>query len=448
MPDGAENQADIPRPDPDCLCRDCLHVWTAPAAPQNEGEASESDRRGTVLLCPACRSRRTMRHPELHRLSIAHIDCDAFYASVEKRDNPEIRDKPVIVGGGRRGVVSAACYVARMYGVRSAMPMFKALQACPDAVVIRPNMEKYAGVGREIRQMMRDATPLVQPLSIDEAFLDLTGTESLHGGSPARTLAGLVLRIERDAGVTASIGLSYNKFLAKVSSDLDKPRGFAVIGEAEAVDFLTEKPVKMIWGVGKALERKLHQDGLSTIGQLREMPLKNMIQRYGSMGERLYHFSRGIDDRKVDPTSETKSISNETTFAEDLSDFHELAHILWPLCESVARRLKKHEYSAGSVQLKLRTADFKILTRSRKLSTPTQLAEILFRQGLELLEKEADGRRYRLLGIGGADLGPPEDADVPDLADPDRDKAAKLERVMDEIREKLGSDAVIKGRSL
>lgn len=438
-------QARTEAPGPDCLCRDCLHVWTAAPAP----DAAEGEKaRQSVLLCPSCRSRRTKRHPELHRLGIAHIDCDAFYASVEKRDDPAIRDKPVIVGGGRRGVVSAACYVARLYGVRSAMPMFKALQACPDAVVIRPNMEKYSRVGREIRQMMLETTPLVQPLSIDEAFLDLTGTEHLHGGSPARTLARLVLRIEREAGVSASIGLSYNKFLAKVASDLDKPRGFAVIGEAEAVDFLTEKPVSMIWGVGKALERKLHQDGLATIGQLRDLPLKNMIQRYGQMGERLYRFSRGIDDRKVDPNTETKSISSETTFEQDLSDFRALAHALWPLCESVARRLKKHGFSAGSVQLKLRTADFKILTRSRKLSTPTQLAEILFRQGLELLEKEADGRAYRLLGIGGADLGPPEDADVPDLADPDRDKTAKLERVMDEIREKLGSSAVIKGRSL
>ena len=417
------------------LCRDCAALW-------------DSDGATPPGRCPECGGRRLFGHPELASLSMAHIDCDAFYASVEKRDNPEIAGRPVIVGGGRRGVVSACCYIARINGVRSAMPMFQALKLCPKAVVLRPDMDKYQRVGGQIRALMQDLTPLVEPLSIDEAFLDLTGTESLHRGTPAQTLVRLVKRIEDEIGVTASIGLSYNKFLAKVSSDLDKPRGFAVIGEAEAVDFLTEKPVKMIWGVGKALERKLHQDGLSTIGQLREMPLKNMIQRYGSMGERLYHFSRGIDDRKVDPTSETKSISNETTFAEDLSDFHELAHILWPLCESVARRLKKHEYSAGSVQLKLRTSDFKILTRSRKLSTPTQLAEILFRQGLELLEKEADGRRYRLLGIGGADLGPPEDADVPDLADPDRDKAAKLERVMDEIREKLGSDAVIKGRSL
>lgn len=423
----------------DSLCRDCLHVWRS--APTTEGAPTDP-------LCPACRSRRTITHPELHKLSIAHIDCDAFYASVEKRDNPDLRDKPVVVGGGKRGVVAAACYVARMYGVRSAMPMFKALKACPDAIVIKPNMEKYSKTGRAIRALMLDATPQVQPISIDEAFLDLTGTEATHHASPATTLAGLVLRIEKEMGVTASIGLSYNKFLAKVASDLDKPRGFAVIGEAEAVDFLSEKPVKMIWGVGKALERKLHQDGVATIGQIRDVDPKTLVRRYGSMGERLYNFSRGIDHRKVDPDSETKSISGETTFEDDISDFKELADILWPLCETVARRLKKNELSAGTVQLKLRTTDFKILTRSRKLPNPTQLAEILFRYSLDLLEKEADGRRYRLLGVGGSDIGSADEADIPDLADPDRDKTAKLERVMDEIREKLGRDAIVKGRSL
>ena len=424
------------------LCRDCLHTWSwDPRDRSDSGEAAHEN-------CPACRSRRTVRHPELHRLTIAHIDCDAFYASVEKRDDPSLRDKPVIVGGGRRGVVSAACYVARMYGVRSAMPMFKALQACPDAVVIRPNMQKYSDAGQKVRSLMRDVTPLVQPISIDEAFLDLEGTEALLEASPAVTLARLVQRIEAEIGVTASIGLSYNKFLAKVASDLDKPRGFAVIGAAEAVEFLADKPVKMIWGVGKALERKLHQDGIATIGQIRTVDPKALVKRYGSMGERLYNFSRGIDRRKVDPVSETKSISAETTFEEDIADFRSLADIMWPLCETVSRRLKKNRLAAGSVHLKLRTKDFRILTRSRKLSNPTQMAEILFRQGLDLLEREADGRKYRLLGIGGVDLGEADMADIPDLADPDRDKAARLERVMDEIRQKLGQDAVIKGRSL
>ncbi len=417
------------------LCRDCLHQWTADVEKSN-------------TICPNCGSTRTIIHPELHQLSIAHIDCDAFYASVEKRDNPDLHDKPVIIGGGQRGVVSAACYVARMYGVRSAMPMFKALKACPDAVVIRPNMEKYSQVGRQVRKMMLDITPLVQPLSIDEAFLDLSGTSEVHGGSPARTLADLVKRIEHEIGIRASIGLSYNKSLAKIASDLDKPRGFAIIGQAEAVDFLSDKPVSMIFGVGKALEKKLHQNGIATIGQIRESSQIDLMRRYGSIGGRLYDFAWGRDDRKVDPNSETKSISSETTFDKDISDLNALATILWPLCESVSKRLKKGDFAAGTVQLKLRAADFRIISRSRKLSTPTQMAEILFQTGLQLLEREADGTEYRLLGIGGADLGSPDMADIPDLADPGRDKAARLEKVMDEIREKLGDSSVKRGRSL
>jgi DNA polymerase IV len=211
------------------LCRDCVARFAERPA-----------------RCPSCGSPRLLAHAELDSLAIAHLDCDAFYASVEKRDNPALRDQPVIVGGGRRGVVSAACYIARLYGVRSAMPMFKALAACPHATVIHPDMAKYARVGREVRDMMRSLTPLVEPLSIDEAFLDLAGTEHLHHGSPARSLARLALEVERRIGVTVSIGLSYNKFLAKIASDLDKPRGFAVIGRGEAVEFLGGKPVGLI----------------------------------------------------------------------------------------------------------------------------------------------------------------------------------------------------------
>ena len=416
------------------LCRDCLHA----------------DKNDTAhpAKCPKCGSTRLKVHPELHRLSIAHIDCDAFYASVEKRDDPSLRDKPVIVGGGRRGVVSAACYVSRMYGVRSAMPMFKALKACPNAVVIRPNMKKYSAVGREIREMMLDVTPAVEPLSIDEAFLDLTGTERLHGASPATTLAKLVLRIEHEIGVTASIGLSYNKSLAKVASDLDKPRGFAAIGEAEALDFLADKPVGMIWGVGKALQKKLLQNGIETIGQVRKLDLAELVATYGAMGQRLYNFSRGLDSRRVDPGDVTKSISSETTFDTDISDKATLIKKLWPLCETVARRLKAQNYAARTVTLKLKTKDFKTLSRNRTLGSPTQLAETLYRTGSSVLEKEADGRQFRLLGIGGADLVDPEDADLPDLADPDAAKRADVERAIDTVRAKLGDKAVMKGRGL
>lgn len=415
------------------LCRDCLHCWNTDAA----------DRR-----CPNCGSPKTVFHPELGQLSLAHIDCDSFYASIEKRDNPELRNKPVIVGGEHRGVVAAACYVARLYGVRSAMPMFQALQACPNAVVVPPDMQKYATAGRTIRRMMLDITPLVEPLSIDEAFLDLTGTERLHGRSPAASLALLAQRIEQEVGVTASIGLSYNKFLAKIASDLEKPRGFAVIGRDDASKFLASKPASIIWGVGKALNKKLEQDGIRTVADLLPFTQIDLQLRYGAMGKRLYDFARGKDDRKVDPTSETKSISAETTFATDINSYEALCQALWPLCEKVASRFKRAELAARTVTLKLKTAQFKSITRSRTLHDPTQLAETFYRVGCDLLQAEADGKAFRLLGIGGSEMADPADADPFDLADPDAKKRAEVEKTIDAVRAKLGDNALIKGRSL
>lgn len=420
-------------PPPSQLCRDCLDTRVCPPE-------------GATPRCPACGSPRVIAHDELTSLSIAHIDCDAFYASVEKRDDPSLADKPVIVGGGRRGVVSAACYVARIYGVRSAMPMFKALKACPDAVIIRPNMEKYAAAGREVRALMLETTPLVEPLSIDEAFLDLTGTDRLHGRAPIATLAALVLRIEREVGVTASIGLSYNKSLAKIASDLDKPRGLAMIGRAEAMDFLDPKPVGIIWGVGKALRGKLEKDGIATLHDLKRLDLFELQARYGAMGKRLYHFARGEDDRKVNPEGETKSISSETTFDTDILDSATLKTRLWPLCETVSRRMKAKGFAGRTVTVKLKTKDFKTVTRARTLPDPTQLAETLFRTAAPILEKEADGRAFRLIGVGIAELVDPEHADPIDLADPDAGKRAKIERAMDAVRAKLGDKAVKKGR--
>ncbi len=417
--------------EPDGLCRDC-------------GAAVPADTR----RCPACRSGRVLHHPELHGLAIAHLDCDAFYASVEKRDRPELADKPVIVGGGQRGVVSACCYVARMYGVRSAMPMFKALAACPDAVVIRPDMRKYAAVGRQVRALMEAVTPLVEPLSIDEAFLDLSGTETLHGGSPARTLVLLARRIETEIGVTASIGLSHNKFLAKVASDLDKPRGLAVIGRAETLDFLAAKPVGLIWGVGKALRAKLEADGLRAIGQLRETDPALLVARYGSMGHRLAEFARGEDRRTVTPNAPAKSISAETTFARDLRALSDLEAQLWPLCEEVAGRLKKAGLAGAGVTLKLKSADFKLRTRSAKLSSPTQLADRLFRTGRDLLRAEADGTPYRLIGIGCGELVDGGRADPPDLLDPGLARRAQVEKAIDAVRDRLGAAAIAKGRGL
>jgi DNA polymerase-4 len=398
--------------------------------------------------CPACGSPRLIAHPELADLAIAHIDCDAFYATVEKRDRPELAEQPVIVGGGQRGVVLACCYVARLYGVRSAMPMFKALAACPDAVVIRPDMAKYREVGRAVRAEMTQLTPLVEPLSIDEAFLDLSGTAGLHGAVPAQLLAGLARRVEDKFGITASIGLSHNKFLAKLASDLDKPRGFAVIG-AEAKTFLADKPVGWLWGVGGAMQRRLAADGIMRIGQLAALDERDLASRYGRIGLRLARLARGEDSRHVEAEGQTKSISAETTFAHDEADAAALAHFLWPLCERVAARLKEARLAAGTVTLKLKTADFRLRTRSRALADPTQLADILFEAANRLLRGEADGvARFRLIGVGADRLADAAAADLPTLFDAKTGSPRRLAEAIDTLRQRHGPEAVQRGRSL
>jgi DNA polymerase-4 len=395
--------------------------------------------------CRACGSPRLVYHPELDRLTLAHIDCDAFYASVEKRDNPDLADKPVIIGGGKRGVVSTCCYIARIHGVRSAMPMFKALEACPQAIVIPPDMEKYVRVGRQIRAMMEDLTPLVQPISIDEAFLELAGTERLHHDTPARILAKFARKVEQEVGITVSVGLSYCKFLAKVASDLQKPRGFSVIGRAEALAFLAPRPVTTIWGVGKAFAATLEADGIRTISQLQTMEEGDLMRRYGVMGQRLYRLARGIDDRDVHTNEAAKSVSAETTFFDDIHRLEDLVPILRKLSEKVAWRLKKSGVSGQTVVLKLKTTDFKSRTRNRRLEDPTQLADRIFRTGLALLEKETDGTRFRLVGIGVTDLRDAGIADPPDLVDAQAGRRAAAEAAMDKLREKFGKATVETG---
>lgn len=411
------------------FCRDCF--WQGDEA---------------VRRCPSCASPRIVAHEELGALSIAHMDCDAFYASVEKRDRPELRDQAVIVGGGKRGVVTTCCYIARIKGVRSAMPMFKALKACPEAVVIKPDFSKYRAESKRILGMVADLTPLVQNLSLDEAWMDLSGTERLHGAPPAVTLARLQARIEAETGLTVSIGLAVNKFLAKVASDLDKPRGFSVIGH-EAQAFLAPRPVRILPGVGPAMVASLEKAGFRTVGDLARTDIKVLADRWGAYGLRLHDLSHGHDARAVNPNEARKGISCETTFNEDLSDVGELEDKLAPLCERVARQARSGEVAGRVVTLKLRTTDFKIVTRRRTLPVATQTAHTLFKVGRELLAKEATGRPWRLIGIGIADLVDAEQVSGDFFAGEER-KALASERSLDVIRAKFGADAVTSGRIL
>jgi DNA polymerase IV len=410
---------------PRAFCRDCL-----------------ADLDFSARRCGQCGSPRLVRHRALATLALAHIDCDAFYATVEKRDNPDIADKPVIIGGGKRGVVSAACYISRTFGVRSAMPMFKALALCPQAVVVRPDMAKYVRVGREVRQAMQALTPLVEPLSIDEAFLDLSGTQRVHGMIPAKVLARFARDVERNIGITVSVGLSCNKFLAKIASDLDKPRGFAALDQDEAREMLAERPVGFIYGVGPASQEKLVQRGYRLIADLQRADANELMKQFGGEGQRLWRLARGMDDRRVVPDRGAKNISAETTFENDIRDFATLERLLWKLSERVSERLKNSNLAGSTVTLKLKTADFRQRTRSQSIHSPTQLAAKIFAISREMLAREIDGTAFRLMGTGVSALKPGSAADDSDMLDR---RSAHAERAMDNLRKKFGSAAVIRG---
>ncbi len=413
------------------LCRDCLHPFAGDGP------------------CPACHSPRIARHPELWQLSIAHMDCDAFYASVEKRDHPALRDVPVIVGGGRRGVVTTACYIARLYGVRSAMPMFQARKLCPQAVEVPIRMPVYAEVSRRIRALMDELTPVIEPLSLDEAFLDLTGTARLHKAPPAVLLARLAKRIHAELGITISIGLSHNKFLAKIASDLDKPRGMAIIGKAETTAFLRGKPVGMLWGVGPAMQQKLAQEGIRNIDDLLRYSAKDLAERFGSIGLRLFDLSRGQDPRKINPRAPVKSISRETTFSTDTADPEVLDGYLWRLSVETADRAKAAGKAGRVVVLKLKTADFRQLSRRFTPDSPAIHADTIYTIARRLLEAALPHGPFRLLGVGLSELCPDHAAESSDdLLDTDAPKRREIENATDRIRQKFGKDAIKKGRAL
>lgn len=399
--------------------------------------------------CNSCETKRIIAHEELFDLDIAHVDCDAFFASIEKRDDPSLADKPVIVGGGRRGVVTTCCYIARTYGVRSAMPMFKALAACPDAIVIKPDYAKYVTAGQTIREMMRTLTPLVEPLSIDEAFMDLSGTHRIHGVPPALTLARLQKEIHREVGITVSVGLSHNKFLAKIASDFDKPSGFFVIGRNETPAFLAAQPISLIWGIGKKTGNRLAQDGLKTISQLQKMETKVLAERYGEIGLKLANLAHGRDSRKVSPDRQTKSISAETTFDSNIDGYEQLEDSLWPLCEKISKRMKLKGYAGHVLTLKLKSRDFKTITRRRTLDAPSNLARIAFDEGRAMLRRECDGRQFRLIGIGYSDLSiAGATISQRGFFGGDIERLEKREAAVDALREKFGDDAIGPGRVL
>jgi DNA polymerase IV len=381
------------------LCRDCCEIVDAPQA-----------------SCARCGGDRLVAHAEIESLGIAHIDCDAFYASVEKRDRPELRDEPVIVGHpGGRGVVTTACYVARRFGARSAMPMFQALELCPHAVVIPPDMAKYKRVSDEIRTIFCAATSVIEPLSLDEAYLDLTDDFRTEAPPAAEALAVIAARVEREVGITVSVGLSCNKFLAKLASELEKPRGFSLIGQGEARSFLAPLSVRKIHGVGAVTARRMEESGLKTIGDLQALPEQALVARFGKFGQRLAQFAHGEDDRHVTPWRPTKSISAETTFASDTGSAEKLREVAASLGQRVAAQLSRKRLAGRSVILKLKTSDFRLVTRSRSLAHPTQRADVIVENVTDLIEREADGRTFRLIGVGIGDLGEAEDADPADL---------------------------------
>lgn len=400
---------------------------------------------GAGLRCTACGSPRLVRHGQADTLSIAHVDCDAFYATIEKRDDPRLRDVPVIIGGGVRGVVSTACYIARIKGVRSAMPMFKARALCPEAVIIKPNMRKYAEVGRQVREKMQALTPLVEPLSIDEAFLDLSGTERLHGLSAGRCLAHFAADVERDLGITVSVGLAANKFLAKTASEIDKPRGFTVLGQDEAVAFLADRPVTFIWGVGPAFGARLAKDGYRRIADLQSASEADLARHFGAEGMRLWRLARGIDNRPVKAEREAKSVSAETTFDTDIRDLRPLEQTLYALAEEVSGRLRNKGIAGRTVTLKLKTQDFRSRTRARTLDDPTQLAARIYDAAHDLLIRETDGTFFRLVGVGISDLCDAAEADQANLLDSRTPKLKAAEQAMESLRSKFGDGAVSRG---
>lgn len=381
---------------------------------------------------------------------ILHVDMDAFFAAIEQRDHPHLRGKPVIVGGSdptRRGVVSTASYEARKYGVRSAMPLSQAYRLCPRGVFLDGNHSKYSMESRKIREIFYSFTPRVEMISIDEAFLDVKGCELLHG-TPLQIAKKIKETIKKERGLTASVGIAPNKFLAKLASDLDKPDGLTIIRKEDIPEKVWPLPIGKLWGVGEKTEEKLKERGIKTIGTLAELDPETVQANWGRAGLQLYHLARGIDDRSVSENSEVKSIGHEITFPFDVKSVKTLEARLLNLAEKVARRLREDGFRARTIQLKVRYADFKTITRRRTIKSPTMLTREIYQHALELLRETGKFRRgIRLIGVSVSNLTAGDFSQL-SLFNPRDVREEELEKVVDAIKDRFGEDILTRARAL
>lgn len=383
--------------------------------------------------------------------TILHVDMDAFYASIEERDHSELQGLPIIVGGRaeHRGVVSAANYPARKFGVHSAMPMKTARQLCPQAHFFPVRMSAYAEVSQSIQKIFRRYTPLVEPLSLDEAFLDVTGSQLLFGNG--REIATAIKQeVRQSLQLIASVGVAPNKFLAKIASDADKPDGLVVVEPDKIQEFLDPLPVSRVWGIGKVATQRFNRCGIQTIAQLRGLDLKVLTELFGEQGAHLWQLAQGLDDRAVVPEKQAKSISHETTFSSDVNDLEILRTILMGLVDDVARRLRKNKMRGKTIQLKIRYDDFSTFTRSMTVAQPTDVTREIEESALLLLDQKLPDRplSIRLIGVGvtGFQSGSQQQKSLFD--EEDQQKFSRLDQVKDQIASRFGSDSIIRGNRI
>lgn len=382
--------------------------------------------------------------------AILHVDMDAFYASVEVRDNPALKSKPVLVGAlpQQRGVVAACSYEARKYGIHSAMPMSRAMKLCPDAIVLPVRMERYVEVSKQIHRIFQTYTPDIEPVSIDEAFLDVTGSIQLFG-STEDIGKKIKVDIRQNTGLTASVGAAPNKFLAKLASDLEKPDGFVVITEENKQRILDPLPASKIWGIGKVTTKSLEKAGIRTIQQLRTAPLYKLNMIFGNHVEQILRLAQGIDDSRVEPFREAKSISAEETFPEDIQDKDTLTAILIHQVEEVSQKLRTEKLQCRTITLKFRYGDFKTITRGHTMEVSTDITQVLLHEAEKVFAKwhQQSGGALRLLGFGVSGLSPQGSGQMLLFTEPEDSKQQKVDSALDKIREKHGQNSLKRGGS-